>query len=479
MPERRPEFHSARPRCTARARLLPAAVLITLATGALARTAGAEAGRALGASADSVTRATWTLSNGTRVVAQHIPRGFGISISVGYPGGSDQDPAGRGGLAALLAELEFMSAAGDVPERTRREMTSLRPLGADVHVGECFTLFTEVANRAQFYGVLHQVVTRMRGVQVTPAGVTAALATVRGHYHDQYLGAPDLALYNQMRDRATGLDDAALRQLATVAGLEKLTAKDLAPQVAKAFPSNRAVIAIAGNLDGMDVRAALEHELTGVAGGPPGALPPARRLQPFSLGTTRAGLARPIGGIGIFAPAFTDSTHPAFFLAALIVGAQGNTQWGDPVPPMTSRFQYSVIEDPDLMRLYPPMTLQDRTPEAVAQSFTSTLGRQDNLVVQDDIMEQLRYGVEWLIGGRLNDAVLNHMRTDGLSLILLSTNIAERELRGGEAFWSVYRARAEKVGVPDLVWWLAYMSDPKLEARLVFVPPEATKPAGH
>jgi len=71
------------------------------------------------------------------------------------------------------------------------------------------------------------------------------------------------------------------------------------------------------------------------------------------------------------------------------------------------------------------------------------------------------------------------MRTDGLSLILLSTNIAERELRGGEAFWSVYRARAEKVGVPDLVWWLAYMSDPKLEARLVFVPPEATKPAGH
>ncbi|HTM57576.1 MAG TPA: insulinase family protein, partial [Candidatus Udaeobacter sp.] len=431
---------------------------------------------ALGVHADTLSSVNWTLSNGMHVVAQHIPDAIGIAITVGYPGGSDQDPSARGGLAALLAELEFTSAAGDVPERARREMKSLRPLGADIHVGRCFTLFTEVANRAQFAGVLHQVVTRMRGVQVTPSVLSAAIETQRTLLRDQYLGNADVALYNEVAERAAGADDAALRRLTGLTGIEHLTVRDVAPLLAQNFSSRNAVVALTGNLEGIDLRAVLEREFASVPGGAPPPLPKARPEHAISVEVARPGVARPVGVLGVFAPAMTDSSYPAFYLASLIIGAQANVQWGDPVAPLTSRFQYSAVEDPDLVRFYPPLTLQDRTAKSVGESFGTSIGREDNLVVSDDIIAQLRFGVGWLIGGPINDQALNHIRTQSYPLILCSVGIAERELRGGEAFWGPFRARVERVGAPDLIYWLSYMRDPKLQAKLIYLPAE-TGPA--
>ena len=454
-------------------------VLVTAPLVALLSTIGAPSSSraqnrlALGVHADTVSRAEWTLSNGTHVVAQHIPDALGIAITVAYPGGSDQDPAARGGLAALLAELQFTSAAGDVPERRRREMKSLRPLGADIHVGRCFTLFTEVATRPQFPGVLHQVAARMRGVQVTPATLAAAIETERTLYREQLLGSADLGLYNEVQQRASGADDAALRRLTGLSGVERLTVRDVAPLVAERFSSRNALITVTGNLEALDLRSALEREIKSLPGGAPPPLPKARPQRAINAAVPRPGLARPVGVLGIFGPALSDSSYPAFFLASLIIGAQANVQWGQPLAPLTSRFQYSAVEDPDLVRLYPPLTLEDRTPQSVATSFESTIGRQDNLVVSDDIIAQLRFGIGWLIGGPFNDAALNHIRTESYPLILLSVGIAERELRGGEAFWSGFRQRVERAGVPDLVYWLGYMGDPKLQARLIYVPAAA------
>ena len=453
-------------RTLARVALLALGVLVASAPAARA------IGTALGVPADSVVKETWTLANGTHVIAQHIPLGFGVAISVGYPGGSDQDPDGSEGLAALLAELQFTAAAGDVPERSRREMSSVRPMGADVHVGKRVTVFTEVASRTQVYGVLHQVIARMRGVQITPEDLAAARASVRERAAQQFLGKPDLMLYNEVSARAAGADDAKLRRLGTLPGLEKLTVADVATRLAAAFPSRRAVIAIAGNLEGLDLEKALAHELASLPGGSPGPMPPARPMHAISAAAVRANLSRPVGALGIIAPALGDSSYPAFFVASIILGAQTGEEWGDPVAPLTSRFQFSVLEEPELLRFYPPLDLKDRTPAAVAESFAGTIGRQDNLVVQNDVLAELRYGIAWLIGGPVNSAALNHMRTDGGALILLATNMAERELSGGEAFWKKFRVDVERAGMPDLVYWLGYMGDPKLQARLVLLPPD-------
>jgi hypothetical protein len=46
----------------------------------------------------------------------------------------------------------------------------------------------------------------------------------------------------------------------------------------------------------------------------------------------------------------------------------------------------------------------------------------------------------------------------------------ERELRGGEKFWSAYRRRLAEAGAPDLVFWLARMRNPKYQVQVLYLP---------
>ena len=145
--------------------------LVLAASAALAGVARADGPTPL---RDSTVADHWKLANGLTVVTRHIPRALGVAITVAYPTGSDGDPAGRPGLTRLAAEVEMMAPAGDVPERTREEMESLRPLGWSIKVGRRSVQLAEVATREQFPGVLRQMATRMRGVTVNPGAVTTA-----------------------------------------------------------------------------------------------------------------------------------------------------------------------------------------------------------------------------------------------------------------------------------------------------------------
>ena len=63
------------------------------------------AGRAQAALlADSTQSDGWRLGNGLEVRVRHIPRATGVAITVAYRAGSLHEPAGREGLADLLAE---------------------------------------------------------------------------------------------------------------------------------------------------------------------------------------------------------------------------------------------------------------------------------------------------------------------------------------------------------------------------------------
>ena len=425
--------------------------------------------RALGASADSATRASWVLPNGTHVLAQQVPEAQAISISVGYPGGSDQDPAGRPGLALLLAELQFTAPAGAVPERRRDELQSLRPAGADIHVGRCFTVLTEVATVPQFPGVLQQVIARIRGTQPDAPTLAAALETVSLLVRHKYRGQPDVGLYNELTERACGVDDAGIAQALSMEGVRKLTLAELTPTLERAFLAHDAVISIAGNLTGLNLHALLDHALDGLPAGPRRALPAVRPAHAASATVSWPGLTHPVGALGLIAPAIDDSTHPTFYLVSLILAAKAGELWGEPVPPLFSQFQYSVIEDPDLVRFYPPLP-GDPAAQDVAMAFNHTLGDNDNLVVSDALVEKLRIGIGWLLGAPLKDTQLDRMRINTTTLILCSTQMAERELHGGEAFWRVYRRRFEEAGVPDLLYWLARLRNPKYQVELLYKP---------
>jgi hypothetical protein len=432
--------------------------------------AQASTARALGASADSATRVSWVLPNGTHVLAQHVPEAQAISISVAYPGGSDQDPEDRPGLALLLAELQFTSAAGAIPERRRDELQSLRPAGADIHVGRCFTVLTEVATAPQFPVVLQQVIARMHGTQPDAATLAAALETVSLLVKQKYRGAPDVALYNELTERAAGVDDAGMARAMALDGIRKLTPAELSPMLARAFPAHEAVISIAGNLTGFNLHALVDHSLDGLPAGARRPLPAVRPSHAAAAIVTWPGLARPVGALGVIAPSISDSTHPAFFLVSLILGAKTGELWGNPEPPLYSQFQYSVLEDPDMVRFYPPLQVDPSLPNVVAMSFNHTLGDDDNMVISDVLVEKLRGGIAWLLGAPLTDTQLDRMRVNITTLILCSTQMCERELRGGEAFWSVYRRRLEEAGAPDLVFWLARLRNPKYQVQVLLKP---------
>src|SRR5678815_3099115 len=83
-------------------RLLFAGLLLPALAG-VPRTAGAEP-RIL---PDSTVLDIWQLSNGLRVVVRHVSTAPHVAMTLAWPTGSDSDPAGLSGRAALLAELEL------------------------------------------------------------------------------------------------------------------------------------------------------------------------------------------------------------------------------------------------------------------------------------------------------------------------------------------------------------------------------------
>jgi len=149
--------------------------------------------------ADSTYADRWTLPNGLEVVTREVPGAPDVSVSWGYRFGLDNDPADKPGLASLLAEVGYAAAAGDIPERTREEMESLRPGGWSLKVTRRQTLFSETAKPGQLAGVLRQVATRMRGVTVTDSGLKRARATVRRLMGEKYFGSVDQMLHWQVR----------------------------------------------------------------------------------------------------------------------------------------------------------------------------------------------------------------------------------------------------------------------------------------
>lgn len=430
---------------------------------------GAVHALALGASPDSLTRSTWRLANGLTVVAQHVPQAAAVSITMAYHGGSDGDPVGREGLALLEAELAYTAAAGTTPERTRAELQSLRPYGSEVKVTRTQTQLTEVASIAQFPGVLHQVAERSRGVSATSATLAAALASVHEQQRDAYLDAPSRALYYDVAALAAGMDSSALGQLGQARGLDRVGLAEIQKAIATTFVPANGVLSIAGNLEGPDLRAMVEREFGSIPSGRLLPDAPHHRFVAGSAGLRWPGIEHPAGCVGAVAPSLGDSLHPLFYLSLLVLAARLGETWGPPTPPLTSRFQYSILDDPELIRFYPRLEPGDRTPANLADVLADGLSANATLVADDESLESLRDGVSWLIGARLPREILpRFQRTPGL-LALLSSSAASRQLWGGEALWAPYRRRLERTNI-DAVGLIARLRNPRNQVRLMLRP---------
>jgi hypothetical protein len=144
--------------------------------------------------------------------------------------------------------------------------------------------------------------------------------------------------------------------------------------------------------------------------------------------------------------------------------------WGDPVPPLTTRFQYSILDDPGLARFYPPVGAGVRNPKEIASAFTMTTGQMGNLVVTTDAVQALRDGLEWILGAPVPPAIVIRLKHDSGALFTLTRSAAARELMGGEPFWSLYRQRLDRLELPDPEFWVAHMMSPEHQVNLLYVP---------
>jgi hypothetical protein len=421
--------------------------------------------------ADSTSADRWTLSNGLEVVTREVPGAPAVSVTWGYHCGLDNDPADEPGLALLLAEVGFTAAAGDVPERTRDEMDSLRPEGWSLKVNRRQSLFTETARPAQLAGVLRQVATRMLGVTVTESGLSRARATVRRSLGEKYFGPPDQMLALHVREYAQGRDQAGVIAMAAAKGLDRETPASVQQAIARAYAPANGVLALAGDFGGLDLHAILESEFGGLPSG--GRLPDP---HPVSLDSAtcvleRREAAKPMGVLGIAAPALTDSLHPSFYMAMLILGRQAKDAWGPADVPSGSRFQYALLDDPDIVRFYPKLDAHaPAQPQSLSASFGNLLAAVLDMIITRDTYRENRYNLLWLLGGPMGRAVHDQVCRDPAALNLLCTTVASRALWGSDAFWTEYRRRFDPAVSPDISFWAKWLQNPAHQVRLLIVP---------
>lgn len=419
---------------------------------------------------DGTTLDTWTLANGLKVVVHDVPGADAVALVVAYPFGRDDDPAGQEGFTALVAEVAFTAAAGEVPARTHEELDSQRPVGWNVQVERRRTEFAELATPQQFPGVLAQAADRMKGVKVTDADVERARAALIARRAGTIGADPAAEMTVELGQRAAGWDHAAMQRWMTGAGLGGLRARDIAPWIESACVPSRAVLSLTGDFGAMNLHAFVENEFAAIPAGRPRPIAPPPTLQAGSAEVIpHPGLDRPLGGAGLLAPALTDTLHPSFYLMALVLGSQANGMWNDPAFAEQSRFRYSLLDDPDVVRFYPPSTSEVFSPQQMSILMGSLVTGYSKMSVEMAQVMRIHDAVVWLLGGPMVKPLAERVRTDHALLYRVCSADATRELWGGEAFWSEYRRRFDPTAGGGGAWG-PYLEDPAKRFLLLYAP---------
>lgn len=423
---------------------------------------------------DSTVMERWRLANGLEVRTRHIPGAVGIAVSTSFRAGRGTDPVGREGQAELLANLFFTAPTAEHAARSLASMAALRPLGWGIQVDSRLVVLTEIGSRAQLPGILHEIGSRMRGVTIEEPALKSSRAELRRQFAEGHFARLDLALHHRLRDLGEGITDEQVLARASGNGIEKLTARDARAQIDRVYVPANAALVLVGDLDGLEVRRMIESEFSGIPAGIAAAEAPERSLTASSRVTTFASISKPAGGLGIIAPALEDSLHPAFYLGMMIFGAWCNDHWGKPAVPLTSRFKYALLEEPEMVRFYPPVVAGSATARALMDEFNLRAELFAQVSIQMAQLDQFRTNASWLIGGPVPPAILRRASSEGGALGTLATSTAVRALWKGDAFWDVYVSRFLSTAIaPGMFYPL--LIDPRHQVALVLDPTSSTR----
>jgi len=420
--------------------------------------------------ADSTWTDRWTLKNGLEVTARHIPQGNAVAVTAAYRVGRDHDPPDQSGLASLLAEVLLTAPAGDIPERSREEMSELRPRGWNLQVNARSSLMSELVPPARFPGLLRQVATRMRGVIVTDSLMARSLRLVIRDLGERYFGSPELTLMNQVRDLAAGVSDETLMRRAGGRGTQQMTAHEVADRLRRLYVPANAVLSVAGNLEGVDLHQLVSSLFEDIPGGTPLHQPPPVPLRAGARTITRPGLDQPLGIVGVLAPALDDSLHPNFYLNALFIGRFCEQRWGKAPPPLPGRFRYPVLADPTIVQIFPPARPNETDADQLGVVLQDAIEALAVAVIDPKVFEELRVNNVWILGGPMTPPFRAHIREHSGTLNTLASTLALRALWGSDEFWTRYRERFLAPGVSGGDIWADHFQAPDQLVRLLLTP---------
>ena len=418
------------------------------------------------AAGDQIER--WTLANGLRVVARATPGAGAVAITVGYRMGIDDDPPGRAGLAQLLGELSFTAPAGNQPERVPEEIDSQRPLGWSYPVLRHVTLLTEVASTDRFPVVLDQVAQRMRGVTVDAAVLAAARARVKRELAQQLFGQPTQVLSYQMREIAAGRSDAEIVRHASGSDLARLTVKEVQAELRRWHVPANAVLSLVGDFGGVDLRRLVEQRFGAIPGGEPRPEPTPAPLKPVTRSMRRAGDA--IGSIGVIAPAVSDTSHPYFYLASMVLGSLAEEAWNAKAPQAGSRFQFALVDEPELFRLFPPVPKTETDPGRLVYLLRVQANELPLLMIPGDSFDRLRSSMVTRLGGPMPAGQFAALGGNPGVLHSLARGQAACELRMGPAFWERYRQVLVRIHPSYVQRWREWFDTPRNQVVLLMAP---------
>ncbi|MFI5372339.1 MAG: insulinase family protein [Candidatus Eisenbacteria bacterium] len=418
--------------------------------------------------ADSTTVEQWTLANGLRVTTRSIPKARDVSVTVGYRSGMDDDPANRQGLAQLMGDLGFTAMTADQPARTPTDLDRDHPQGWGYPVMRHLTLFTEVVPRDGLRKELAQCASRMRGVRFEAADLDLAVKRVRHELAEQYFGDRTLSLGFQVREIGLGLTDAQMLQRASGAGLAGLTPDEVKTAMGRVLVPANAVLSLSGDLHGVDLHAEIERLFGAIPGGTAREDAPVVAITPGERTVRRKG--EPAAVIGVISPALSDSTHPAFYMAALLFASVAEQSWFKPGDLHPALFQYGVFDEPELVRFYPPLKPTETDLTVADKRLADIVDLAHGALIGSDAYVDMRASISWLLGGPMTAAQRSAARSNRVVLMTLSRAQASCELRRGHAFWERYlkRLMAVRPGQPELL--VDYMINHAHQVRVMSLP---------
>src|SRR5262249_1195311 len=156
------------------------------------------------------------------------------------------------------------------------------------------------------------------------------------------------------------------------------------------------------NLEGIEVRHLVNSLFESIPGGVAQPEPPPTPLHAVGRAMLRSGLSRSAGGVGIIAPAITDTLHASFYLNALAIGRYCQEQWGTPESPLTSRFRYPLFVDPQIAQFFPPIRAEETDADQLGVTFQDLIERLSITVLPKDTFEEARTDNQWVFGGEMS-----------------------------------------------------------------------------